>query len=80
MFGSSAAPRRVRRTQRLLIGLQVLFLLFSLTAPVGTIAVEPPVDNPSAEPSGQPSIEPSAEPSAEPTTAPDPTATPRSDS
>ena len=51
MFGSSAASRRARRAQRLLIALQVLLLVFSLAAPAGTIAADssaPPSDR--AEP------------------------------
>ena len=41
MFGSSAASRQFLRVRRVLIGLQVVLLLFSMVAPVGTIAAEP---------------------------------------
>jgi len=80
MFGSSAAPRRVRHVQRFLIALQVLLLVFTLAAPAGTIAADssaPPSEQPSQPPSADPSTPP-ADPTPDPTAAPtpDPTATP----
>ncbi|HET9615436.1 MAG TPA: hypothetical protein VFP22_11545, partial [Candidatus Limnocylindrales bacterium] len=71
MLGSSAASRRIRRGQKLLIALQVLLLLFTMIAPVGTIAADP---SPSASDSAAaPSSDPSADPSAQPSATPDPT-------
>src|SRR4029450_9813641 len=40
MFGFGSADRRSGRLWRLLIGLQVSLLVFSLVAPIGTIAAE----------------------------------------
>jgi hypothetical protein len=82
MIGSGSANRRSSRLWRLLIGLQVSLLVFSLMAPIGTIAADPsdpPASPPpSAEPSAPPPPDPSpsAEPSAEPTAEPTPDATP----
>src|SRR5690242_14899733 len=53
MVGSTAAWQPLRRVRKLLIGMQIMLLLFSLVAPVGTIAADPsggPVDTPSAAP------------------------------
>ena len=83
MFGSSAASRRFLRVRKLLIGLQVILLLFTMIAPVGTIAADPtPAPSESPTPSEPtPSVDPSPSvdpaPSADPTAPPpDPTATP----
>src|SRR4051812_32121180 len=81
MLGSSAAWRPFRRVQKLLIGLQVLLLLFSLVAPIGTIAAEPasaPADTaaPSSDPSADPSVDPTPAPAATPDPQPDPPAAP----
>jgi hypothetical protein len=92
MFGSSAATRRFLRIRRVLIGLQIALLVFSMAAPVGTMAADPspnPTDSPSAAPSTDPSATPSSDPSPTatpdttattgPTATPDPTATPSPD-
>jgi subtilisin family serine protease len=71
MFGSSAASRSFLRVRRILIGLQVALLIFSLAAPAGTIAAEPP---PAPSESTPPA--PSADPSVAPDPSPDPTADP----
>src|SRR5689334_15311340 len=85
MLASGVASRRVQRVQRALIALQILLLIFTMVAPVGTIAVEPspsptdsaaPSADPSSDPSVQPSVEPSAQPSADPSVAPEPTPAP----
>ena len=83
MFGSSAASRRFLRVRKFLIGLQVILLLFTMIAPVGTIAADPtPAPSESPTPSEPtPSVDPSPSvdpaPSADPTAPPpDPTATP----
>src|SRR5438034_3056958 len=74
MDGPSAASRRFLRVWKLLIWLQVVLLLFTLAAPVGTMAAQPslsPTD--SAAPSADPSSDPSPTPSATPAATPDPT-------
>src|SRR3954465_3483163 len=83
MDGPSAAPRRFLRVWKVLIWLQILLLLFTLAAPIGTMAADPspsPSDNPSAEPSSDPTPDPTAVPTAtpDPTPAatPDPTSAP----
>jgi hypothetical protein len=85
MLGFGSADRRSGRIWRLLIGLQVSLLVFSLVAPIGTIAADPadppPSPAPSEEPSApppdpSPSPEPSATPSAEPSAEATPVATP----
>src|SRR5438034_5981878 len=74
MDGPSAAPRRFLRVWKLLIWLQVVLLLFTLAAPIGTMAAPPsPSPTDSAAPSADPSSDPSATPSATPDPTPDPT-------
>src|SRR4051812_46239886 len=72
MLGSSAAWRPFRRVQKLLIGLQVLLLLFSLVAPIGTIAAEPPSAPADSAAPSDPSADPSVDPTPAPTATPDP--------
>ena len=69
MFGTSAASRRFLRLRRLLIGLQISLLIFSMAAPVGTLAADP-----SADPGDSPA--PSSEPAATPDPTPEATGTP----
>src|SRR5436190_14435122 len=79
MFGPSAASRRFLRLRRVLIGLQIAFLIFSMAAPIGTIAAEPsapPSDTPSAAPTPDPTTAPTPDPTATPDPTPDPTAAP----
>src|SRR5215212_853050 len=85
MFGPSAASRRFLRLRRILIGLQVVLLLFSMAAPVGTIAAEPssaptesstPSSDPTPSTDPMPDLTPDATAASEPTTAPDPTVVP----
>ena len=82
MFGASAATRRFLRLRRILIGLQVSLLVFSMVVPVGTMAADPspnPTDNPAAttDPTATPT-DPAPPPDAtpDPTAIPDPTAAP----
>nr|MBA2720158.1 tandem-95 repeat protein [Chloroflexota bacterium] len=88
MSGSSAASRQFLRVRRVLIGLQVVLLLFSMVAPAGTIAAEPspaPTESPAPITDPTPSVAPAPStdplPSVDPTAtpAPDPTATPTPD-
>ncbi len=82
MFGSSAASRQLLRVRRILIALQIALLVFSMAAPMGTIAAEPPP--PSESPAESPSPDPTppirrrsdARADADPTPAPTPDATP----
>src|SRR5690242_15568657 len=85
MVRSGGTRSRIRRAQPMLVVVQVVLLLFTMVAPVGTIAVDAspsptdsaaPSADPSSNPSVQPSVEPSAEPSADPSVAPDPTPAP----
>src|SRR5436309_15176598 len=76
MMGSAAALRPLRRVRKLLIGMQIMLLLFSLVAPVGTMAADPsggPVDTPSAAPTSDPSVDPTPAPTDTPAVTPDPT-------
>ncbi|HXI80614.1 MAG TPA: S8 family serine peptidase, partial [Verrucomicrobiae bacterium] len=63
------------RLRRILIGLQVTLLIFTMVAPVGTMAADPS-PTPSADPSAAPSTDPSATPSSDPTVPPDATPDP----
>ncbi|MFL5724894.1 MAG: hypothetical protein ACJ77F_00995, partial [Chloroflexota bacterium] len=83
MFGFVPAERRFRRAWRLLIGFQVALLVFSLVAPIGTIAADPtdPPDSPPASqdpsaPPPDPSATPDPAPTADPAADPSPAATP----
>src|SRR5438445_8592124 len=69
MFGVSAASRRFLRLRRILIGLQISLLVFSMAAPIGTTAADP-----SADPSASPA--PTADPTVTPTDPPPPLRTP----
>nr|MBA2381651.1 S8 family serine peptidase [Chloroflexota bacterium] len=78
----SAVSRRILRVRKLLIGLEIVLLLFTMVAPIGTIAAEPtptPTQSPAplTQPTPDPSVAPPPDPSAAPT--PDPTATPMPD-
>ncbi|HEY8987936.1 MAG TPA: S8 family serine peptidase, partial [Candidatus Limnocylindrales bacterium] len=77
MFASSAASRFLR-VRRILIGLQVALLLFTMVAPVGTMAADPspaPTDSPAAstDPAPTPDPTPVATPDPTPVATPDPT-------
>jgi subtilisin family serine protease len=74
MIGVSAAGRSRRRARNLLIGLQIALMVFSMAAPLGTIAAEP--SEPPAAPTDSPTPSSDPTPSADPTVAPDPTGTP----
>ena len=54
MFGSEAASRRFLRVRRVLISLEIVLLLFTMVAPVGTMAadVTPPPSSPALLPLG----------------------------
>ena len=73
--------RTTAGTQRLVVALQVFFLVAALVLPAAAMASDPPPDPsgdpggaPSAEPTPEPTPEPTGEPTAEPT--PEPTAEP----
>src|SRR5258706_15356901 len=71
MSSSVSATRRAGRLWRLLIGVQVFLLVFSLAAPIGTMAADPsPSDSPA------PSTAPDSSTAPDPTAAPAPTAAP----
>src|SRR5438128_750405 len=53
MIGDPAASRRFQRLRNSLIALQITLLLFSMAAPIGTLAADPPPAEspaPSADP------------------------------
>src|SRR3954471_14093206 len=81
MFGSSAAAWRPRRVWRLLIALQIALMVFSLAAPIGTLAADPsdppagPSDSPTPSSDPPPSADPTPSSDPTPSQAPDPTAT-----
>jgi len=75
MLGSSAASRRFLRLRRMLIALQIVLLLFTMVAPVGTMAADlSPA--PTARQSPTPSTDPTPTATPDPTPAPTPTPTP----
>src|SRR6185369_9003221 len=86
MYAPGSADGRSGRLWRLLIGLQISLLIFTLAAPIGTFAADPTEPPPSEQPSAppppdpsapadpSPSAAPTAEPSVEPSAAPDPSA------
>src|SRR6266550_3844442 len=78
---STSSTAGSRRVWRFLIGLQVALLVFSLVAPIGTLAADPspqPSDSPTASTAPDPTPAPTPDPTAtpDPTPAPTPDATP----
>src|SRR5438876_270555 len=75
---STSSTARSARVWRFLIGLQVALLVFSLVAPIGTLAADPS-PQPSDSPTASTPPDPTPAPTPDPTATPDPTPAPTPD-